>query len=476
MHWFFSIALGQFTYLKILNMKKISGKQIVLGIVSAAALSVMIYFLQTHLPYLRFALMILFAGIFAGLIMRTKLDLAITSYTLAIGISYGFYLVAALPIHMILWLLPIAEYDIILALFTPPLQFAFIYVLFSINRMKKGMIFLQDRGAGVVGLIISGITLIAIVVIPNQAISEEIRMALFIGAVLSVVGTIVWWRRALMKLYKQRTQQRYIQKLEESLAKYASESKNMNTVFHKDNKLWAGTYEITGLCAEIAEKLTPLLSELEALCEDKKLSAIYEDVSDCAETASRIASLQGTIEELLHDRMAMADKTQRELKVLPTTNDALFDGVMQSMLARANEREILLDFTLLSNIDELLETISPVKLSTLLADLLENAIIATSYSDYKHILVSFSFNAGSYELSVQDSGIPFEQHTLEKLGKERASTHLSEGGSGIGYMTVFEILREYDASLIITQCPMQEFEFSKTVTLRFDGKGEYNVL
>jgi len=78
MHWFFSIMLGQFTYLKILNIKKISGRQIVFGITSAAALSAMIYFLQIHLPYLRFALMVLFAGLFAGLIMRTKLDLAIT--------------------------------------------------------------------------------------------------------------------------------------------------------------------------------------------------------------------------------------------------------------------------------------------------------------------------------------------------------------------------------------------------------------
>ncbi|MCL2445656.1 MAG: GHKL domain-containing protein [Oscillospiraceae bacterium] len=467
---FFFLAFSFYTYSKILNLKNVALCKIAWAMFFVVILTISMHFSEPYIPSLRFAFLALIGGVFSGLITRTRLDISITSFSLANGITYGFWFISLMLVHLFFWLLPVGEYDILIALLAALIQFGLIYGLFSIRRMRKGMPFLRERGAGAAGLVVSGIILTTILLLPNENISDEVRLVMVAGAIVSVAGIVIWWRRRLVKLYKKNIQQRYIQDLEESLAKYEAESKEMTTLFHKDNKLWAGTYEITGHCAEIADKLLPLWAELETVNDNGKLVAV---VKDCADAARRIASLQRTIEELLHDRMAIANKTQREFKVLPTTNDALFDGVMQSMLARANEREILFDFTLMSDIHELLETIESVKLSTLLADLLENAIIATSQCNYKHIFLNFSFNEGSYELSVQDSGIHFAQHTLEKLGKERASTHLDEGGSGIGYMTIFEILREYNASLSITQYPTTDFSFTKIVTVRFDGKDEY---
>jgi len=456
------LAFSFYTYTKVFNLKNIALCKKAWAMFFIVVLTVGMHFSEPYIPSLRFVLLVLIGGVFSRLATGKRLDITITGFSIANGISYGLWFISMPPIYLFFWLLPFEVHDIFPVLLAALIQFALTYALFCIRRLRKGMLFLDDRGAGMIGLVISGIILAAILLLPTGNISEEVRLILIASAMVCVVGIIIWWRKGLTKLYRKRMQQRYIQELEKNLAKYEAESKEMRTVFHKDNKLWAGTYQITRHCAEIADEIMPLLANLN---EGEKM---HEDLT-------RIASLQGTIEELLHDRIAIANKTQREFKVLPKTNDALFDGVMQSMLARANQREILFDFTLLSNINELLETIESVKLSTLLADLLDNAIIATSYSDYKHILVTFSFNKGCYELSIQDSGIPFEQHTLEKLGKERASTHLDEGGSGIGYMTIFELLHEHSASLVITQYPPQDFEFTKTVAVRFDGKGEYGI-
>jgi len=201
-NWFFIIFLSFYVYLKIFKITGKSGKQIVLGIISAAALSVLVYFLYSYVPFIRFVFMIVLAGIVAGLLTRIKIDLALTGFALALGITYGFGMIATLPVYAILWLLSLNEYDIILVLFTQLLQFALIYGLFSIRRMRKGMLFLKDRGAGAVGLVISAIILWTIGMIPDQSISHEVRLIFVISALVSVVGIIIWWRKGLTKLYK----------------------------------------------------------------------------------------------------------------------------------------------------------------------------------------------------------------------------------------------------------------------------------
>jgi len=438
-NWFFTIFLSFFIYLKILRVES-RGNRVVstlLGVVISAALSAAIYFLQSPLPHLRFALVILSGGVLASKMADVKLNLAITGFALSVGISYGFGLLTFSIVYGIIWLIAEVESDVIGALLAPLLQFAMIKLLFSIRRMKKGMLFLKDEGAGFFGLIISAIIFTAIVLIPNEDIPYQVRLAVIGGAIVSSAGIIFWWRKGLTKMYKKKIQQRAVKELEAELAQRKESSKIMEELIHRDNKLLAALHESAGLSGK--------------------------------------TTLQAQIKDLMQDRMATICKAQQTFKELPKTDDTLLDGVMRSMLARANEREIQFDFTLFDDIAKLLEIMTPIKLSTLLSDLLENAIIATSHSEYRRILVSFGYKDGCYELSVKDSGIPFEQNTLAKLGQERASTHLSEGGSGIGYMTIFEILHEHKTSLIITQYPPKKFRFAKTVTIRFDGKDEYIV-
>jgi sensor histidine kinase regulating citrate/malate metabolism len=107
--------------------------------------------------------------------------------------------------------------------------------------------------------------------------------------------------------------------------------------------------------------------------------------------------------------------------------------------------------------------------------LLENAIIATDSCEYKQIKISFGKDDGFFAITVQDSGIPFESETLKNLGKKPTSTHLHEGGSGIGYMTIFNIMNTYKASLIIREFAPNHNGFTKSVSFRFDGENAYTV-
>ena len=79
------------------------------------------------------------------------------------------------------------------------------------------------------------------------------------------------------------------------------------------------------------------------------------------------------------------------------------------------------------------------------------------------------------EITIQDSGIPFEAETLSNLGIKKHTTHADTGGNGIGYLTIFEILNERNASITITEHIPENYAFSKSVNVRFDGKSEYII-
>ena len=77
-------------------------------------------------------------------------------------------------------------------------------------------------------------------------------------------------------------------------------------------------------------------------------------------------------------------------------------------------------------------------------------------------------------IQVLDTGIEFEIETLLKLGLERTTTHRDSGGTGIGFMTTFETLKECNASLVIEEYN-NEKDYKKSLNIIFDGKSEYNI-
>jgi sensor histidine kinase regulating citrate/malate metabolism len=188
------------------------------------------------------------------------------------------------------------------------------------------------------------------------------------------------------------------------------------------------------------------------------------------------AGMLKELSEIMDERKEMISLVQREQKPLPSTGMERIDFILNHMLLKASENGIQFDFAMAENAGNIdASIISKEKLETLIADLLENAITATTYRASKRILLTMGFVDGCYEIDVQDSGSPFEPETLVDLGVKKSTTHAASGGRGIGYLTIFKILRECKASLTISEQIPGKYAFSKSINIRFDAKSAFVV-
>ena len=451
------IQLSLFVYIRIFNLKNSAGfARIAGGIGFAVLLTCGVFALGEAAPYARFAVMILAIAVFMGKMTGTRFEMALAGTVISVGISYGAALISVVVSSFIIYLFSGSTHNMLMALLSVTAQTAFIVFLFRIRRFRKGILFLQTKEDGAAGVVIGCVILAAITLIGGADAAKSVEWGLIAAAIICVAGLIFWWRRGLTRLYRERIRERDIREYE-------------RIIDEKDRQIQK--------LREINEFMAKLIHR-----DNKLLPAMYETVrafsDDCAARGARCEGLliMSRIDELIRERTGIITQNQRENRILPKTEDSLIDGAMSHMLSKASEEGIQFDITVVGSISALTETVIPaIKLETVFADLIENAIIAASSSEYKRILITLGACGGVYELSVNDTGVPFETYTLMDLGKRKASTRLDNGGSGIGYMAVFEILREFGASIIITEYKPQKYGFTKSVRIRFDGRGEYLV-
>ena len=124
--------------------------------------------------------------------------------------------------------------------------------------------------------------------------------------------------------------------------------------------------------------------------------------------------------------------------------------------------------------------ISKEDLEILLADLIKNAIIAVNHlpttSTNRSILVKLGLIDNYYSVYVYDSGIEFETATLAKLGKKPFTTHKDSGGTGMGFMNIFDTLNKYKASLKIEEIGQTSNDnYTKCIIVKFDNLQKYEI-
>lgn len=325
--------------------------------------------------------------------------------------------------------------------------------LFKKKRLKKGLLIWQNKETVWAGILFS------IVIIVNRGWDNS--FIYFIMAIAGVFGMYYWWRGQTTTLYlqriKERDYQRYIKEHEESIRqiKELSESNQLlaKTV-HRDNKLIPAMFDAV---------------------------SSFLDTSDLPDKNAQGMILLRDLEAMARERKDLITAIQREHKSLPTTGIDRIDNIIRYMLSKATFNNIDFDFVLTGNIKNMTDgfvstpQISTQQLETLLADLIENAIIATSSESYRRIQVTMCKIDNCFEITVLDSGIPFDPETLSDLGVTKTTTHAGTSGSGIGYLTIFEILREIKASLILTEYVPAPYDFLKAITVRLDGKSTYAI-
>jgi hypothetical protein len=430
-------------YIRLSRIKVIRLKKVIAGLVFIAVFTVIMCISRIFLeePY-RSILIIFLSSVFLRTVTKENFDSVLIFMSVAYAASHILYLLstaAALFIMILLFKIHIADYRT--ALLTGIIEAVLTAFIMKI-RIELPV---SQKGTGSTGLVLSGISVILYSLFRNDGMTNKSLAVIFSGVVLCAAGFLYWLKRETVITFNDKVKDRENSRLKEENNFLDSNLSYLEKRLHR---------------------------------EDKRLPAYQKAVEELIKNTSDEAGKQKAfkvLSEIKNARKELSKEQFNEHKKyinFPSTGMALFDSLIAYMADIAAQKYIEFDFKTSGDLSGILKIITQTELETLAADLIKNAITACEYSDidYKNILVDFKSANGIYEFSVKDNGIPFEPGILSELGKIRVTTHAETGGSGIGFMTVFEICSSCKASIIISESGLY-----KTVAVRFDGEGGYAV-
>lgn len=448
-----------YIFIKSINYKRINIYKIIIIILICLVLSISYTILNFYASPIIFSPIIYFIySILLSYLMKQKIRKTIIITMISFAISYVLYLISLVITGIILYTFHISYNNSLCIIAISIIDTVLILMLFRIKRFKNGIYFFKEidkiERIVVFSIMIFGIILI-IHSIANANNSWRVNSYLVIGVVFIAIGIIIWLKNQTTKTYKNKMHDRTIeiQKTEiDEQVKLIEEIKEENlrlaTAVHKYN------HRLSALELAMKEAISNNLNTEFA----NELSVILKETDEISKS--------------------FAKESNVVKNNLPLTNVPGVDNMFKYMQEEAIKSNINFDLKINESIHDLLENIIPKdKFETLLGDHLRDAIIAVnaSNSSYKSILTTLGMVENCYELSIYDTGIEFEINTLLKLGKEQVTTHKDTGGSGIGFITTFETLKATKASLIIEEYNPKTTNYTKSVNIRFDGKGEYRI-
>ena len=340
------------------------------------------------------------------------------------------------------------------------IQFLLIYLFFKIKRFKYGFSFLQGKetmnkeNTSKIGILVSSIIIaISLVLSRYSRTTSKILIAILI---LGGILMIYWIKKSITKYYKEKMKERTVEIQQEQIKQQDEKIKNLQT-------------ELADVL-QINHKYSHRISAME-----KAVTKLGTKLQANEEFAEEYGDILSSIKKLSKEYKEEVASVIKETK-LPKTNIFSIDNLLEYMKQESEKDKIDFKLNIDFDISEILETKIPQnKLETMLADHIRDAIIAINCSENKdrRIKVVLDKEDNNYQIKFYDTGIEFEIETLSKLGLKRTTTHKSTGGSGIGFMTTFETLKQCKASLIIEE--YSDLEYTKAVIIKFDNKNEYRI-
>ena len=325
------------------------------------------------------------------------------------------------------------------------------------KKIKNGISFLKDPISNeylcVIMIALSAVGLFAYCLLGSS--EKYLGINVFIILIVSLIGIIIMIQKTLTLYYKQKLLAQNIEEYKAEIASKDAEIKSLSEEKYKISKLNHEFYNRQKALIHKVEEITNMNTETaEELDLSKQINDLTKEYTDKA-------------------------KEIKTLDKLPSTGITEIDDMFKYMQSECKSKNIQFNLQINGNIYHMINNkIAQNKLVTIIGDHLRDAIIAIEFSknSFKSILAILGENNGLYEFCVFDTGIEFKIDTLLKLGLEPATTHKDSGGTGIGFMTTFETMSETKASLIINEMhEMNNTDYTKSITIRFDGKNEYRI-
>jgi len=180
------------------------------------------------------------------------------------------------------------------------------------------------------------------------------------------------------------------------------------------------------------------------------ISETMESVDDAQRR--RITGILSQLNDVAKERKGLVLFSETEAKAHYATGVPVIDSQLKFQAAMAYTHQTTFDVMISDKLNIIVpEIISAEDLRTLIADLLTNAVIAVKSESKRNILFHAHIENDVFYIDFYDSGAPFAKEVLEKMGRERITTHADEGGTGIGYMTTFEILNRCNGTWTVEE-------------------------
>ena len=334
----------------------------------------------------------------------------------------------------------------------------FIKRIFRIKKFKYGISFIKNNSNNNyldILILTIAITIVFICFLFGNYKNMTLQY-LTVWLIIYIIFMFIIIQKSFIIYQKQKLLEKTLKDYEQEIA----ESKNKFEILLKEkNNLVKANHEFYHRQQALNLKLDNLIKNNKTLFKEE-----YGSIIDRIDTLSR--EYTSTISNT---------KTQA---ILPKTNISEIDDMFIYMQNECKKNNIDFTLRLTSDIYQLINNIIPKnKFETLIGDLIRNSIIAINYSSNKNraIMIILGIKDNTYEFSIYDTGIEFKIETLSKLGLERATTHADTGGTGIGFITTFETLKYCKASLIIAEFSDRNFEYSKSITIKFEYKNNYII-
>ncbi len=386
--------------------------------------------------------------------LSAKLSLTITC--ISIALSYFCYILSTILIIPLYYPLFLIIYNqlirlLILLFFTGIAQIAMSIGAFKIKRFKSGMPFLSQRTCNDTGLIIS---LFALIITTLYYAFPEPNTLFFILVFASIVLCLIivlWWKHNLNKAYWNAVHKNQIAAMETEIMNLKRDNDNLSKIIHKDNKL------IPAMVLSVKELL------------EMSIALDNSQLKDISELKIKAANLLEELEKISKERKGIMIETEQHLYELPKSNLMRLDSLISYLYQRCVLFQIQFQALFNININQLMDFINERELDTIIADLIENAIYATKNQENKKILFCIDSKDNIFFMNIYDTGVPFNIEIIHKLGKNKATSHSNDGGSGIGLYNTISVCKKYSFSFIIEEAPGVE-NFTKKISIAFDDK------
>lgn len=425
----------------------------------AIIFSIGLYFATKQLRLLIPICFLLLTCLYTILRVRHSILNTVTICVISCGITIvtmAFVFIASIPINYLFFLIipNTTIRDCVAIIASDFLQLLFVFLIYKIKRFKSGISIQDNDGTIELLLLISILSIFLMTLFYTDNVANSPFEIIVLTLIFCGLGLIIWWKKYVTNRYHTQIYKRNETLYENRIEEYENERTNLlnqnaelSKIIHRDNKL------------------IPAM-----------VMAVKELISNSPDNAE-LSVLLNQLEKLSAEHKEIIDSYQAKSDNLPKTNVIPIDAVLHYILSKAKQNEIKFNVNLVNDcIPDLLSKITDITdLTTILCDLGENAVIATKNISESKILVTFEYSeSNAPRICVFDNGPLFDEKVIANMGKKRITTHKDDGGSGIGLMTLFEILNKYNTSFCLDE--RQNNEFTKCIRLTFDNLHTVDII